>query len=46
MTLQSKRKEKFEDKVEDYKFGSGLQFVKFDFWTVCPEIKIAVLVEL
>ena len=35
----------FEEVVQDYKDGSGLQFIKIDFWTGCPEIKAEILVK-
>ena len=31
--------------MQDYKDGSGLPFMKFDFVTACQEIKIIILVE-
>ena len=33
-------------KVQDYKDGTGLQFIKFDCATSGPEIKIAILMKI
>ena len=42
---RAKQKQKLGEKVQDYKDGSGLQFIDFDFVTGDQEIKIAILVE-
>ena len=34
----------FGEEIQDYKDGSGLQFIKFVTAAVCQEIKIALLV--
>ena len=43
--LQSKTEAVVWEKVQDYKDGSGLQFINFDFLTGGREIKIVILVE-
>ena len=35
----------FGEEVQDCKDGSGLQFIKIDFWTGCQEIKATILVK-
>ena len=46
-TFYREKKNKYSGKeVQDYKDGSGLQFIKFEFVTGCQEIKIAVIVKL
>ena len=42
-TEENRKLKKFGDKVQDCKVGLGLQLIKFDFVTGCPDIKIAVL---
>ena len=41
----AKQKQKFGKEVQDYKDGSGLQFINFDFMTGDQEIKLSTLVE-
>ena len=41
----AKQKQQFGGKVQDYKDGSGLQFIKFDSMTGGQEIKLSILVE-
>ena len=42
---RAKQKRYSGEQLQDYKDGSGLQFIKFDFMTGGQEIKIAILVE-
>ena len=42
-STEQNRSSGFEKKVRDYKDGSGLQFINFDFMTGGQEIKIAIL---
>ena len=38
----AKQKQQFGEKRQDYKDGSGLQFIKFDFVTGDQEIKLSI----
>lgn len=43
--LQSKLEQVFWKEAQDYKDGSGLRFIKFDFVTGCQEIKPSIPVD-
>ena len=42
---RAKQKKWFVKKVQDYKDGSGLQFIDFDFAMGGQEIKVSILVK-
>ena len=42
---KSKQKPQFGENVRDYKDGSGLQFINFDFVTGGQEIKVPILLK-
>ena len=42
---RAKQKQMFAEKVQDYKDGSGLQFITFDFVAGGREIKASILVK-
>ena len=42
---QNRIKQVFKAELQDCRGGSGLQFIKIDFWIGCPKIKTAILVK-